>query len=161
MQFTLVLSYTFKQLWNDSASFALWQAILIPTVLFICNLVIAVAISYAIWDNAIEILFPNIIFNTRLERYSTPEKIWLCKIIKEQKDKRKVVWFYWIIYIINLMDAALIPLSWIASIITCGSGWALCCLLIIPINISLGSAGILFILNLLFVPSERDRNFKK
>ena len=85
------------------------------------------------------------------------ERIFMVRLCRAAKKKGFMIWLCWLVNLINVLVFAAAIVGMIGVIITSVAGWAMLLLLFLPIGWLLVGAALRFILDLLFLPSERNR----
>lgn len=149
-----------KDIFFDNADFSLLQSIFIGLFFLIVGLGMYIVMWYMNREALIEIAFPKTkrkMINKFIKRHSLMQKITLLYIIREGKEKRAALWFYWMFNVANILCACISLVSCIAVVITKGVGWAMLGALFLPFELFLIRAAITFFSDLIFLKSERSR----
>lgn len=130
-------------------------------IFLICDAVICTANWYAHRGRILEYGYPQVherkSFRKKLKSNSLLEKMLMYHLCKRAKNHGFYLWFSWLMNVLNVVSAITAFVGFIAIVITHADGWALLLVLFVPFGCLIGTNMLLFIPDLLFLPSERKR----
>ena len=151
-------------LWYSNANFSLVTTIFL-TVFFGVTALFCYGITwYFQMSSMAEYGYPKIsrkTFQKRFKQYTTVEKIMLTKLKRFATKKGFMLQLCWMINLLNLLFAVISSIGLIGFVITHGSGWSVVLSFFLPFESCLLFVAIRFIPDLIWLPSERRRYFRK
>ena len=93
----------------------------------------------------------------KLKNSSFLEKALMIRLCSNAKRKGIYLWVCWLMNILNILSALITTVGAVGAVITHADGWTGCLLLFPPFACLLGATALLFLPDLICLPSERQR----
>ena len=150
----------FIERFSEHAEFQWWQMLIIGIIMLALNLVLFLVFTYVRVGNVLEYGFPKIKNKTlrkKIKSYSLLDRILLIKLTADAKRRG----FFLILNLagqfLNIISMLLCLVGFVGSMITLADGWCLMLLIASVIVINLTVTAIMFIPDLIYLPSERKK----
>ena len=148
------------KLLTDHISIEWWQMLLAGSALLIINVLIFLLFSMVREGNVIEYGFPkmkNKTLKKRLKTYSIPARLLLINLTIDAKRKGFFLILNLICQFLNVLSMISCFVGFVGCMITLADGWCFMLLLASVITVNLALTAIMFIPDLLCLPSERRK----
>ena len=93
----------------------------------------------------------------KLKNSSFLEKVLMIRLCSNAKRKGIYLWVCWLMNILNILSALIATVGAVGAVITHADGWTGCLLLFPPLACLLGATALLFLPDLICLPSELQR----
>ena len=149
-----------KELWFSHAPMSLLQVLPIAAFFLLLDMVICALHWFSQRGRILEYGYPRVKNKTikkKLHNDFFLEKIFMVRLCRNAKRGGLYLWICWLMNILNILSALTAIVGAIGAVITHADGWSGCLLLFPPLGCLLGATALLFIPDLICLPSERKR----
>ena len=164
MGYSILLNYSFQDLWREKADFTIMQCAFIGLFFFLSGVVICAANWYIQLGIILEFGYPKRSKREKrqgnlrwIKQYSFTSRVLLWHPYKVAFRKGFMLWLAWFLNLLNVIACVICCAAFFLVILTRGAGWSMT-LLFSPYGVLLLCTAVEFIPSLLFLPSERRRH---
>lgn len=150
----------FKKNLHGHTEFQIWQIILIGTFFFICDIVIFLAFWYAREGNALEYGYPKRkpkYIRQLKKSYTIVQRLFLVRITFNADRQGIFLYLNLFCHFINIFSLLASVIGYVGCLVTHADNLFLLLLIFVEISHLFITTAIMFIPDLICLPSERDR----
>ncbi|MDY2720481.1 MAG: hypothetical protein SOV46_06740 [Candidatus Faecousia sp.] len=154
----IFLSYSWRELWNMSGDFAVWQALLLALFFTIGDIVLYTITWLHQREGIIEYGYPKAktkALRKHIRTFSVWDKVLLIRLAREATRKGLFLYVCLFLNFLNCGAIMLTIVSLVGMVVTRVEGWSLMLSLFLPIGMCLFSELVHFVPDLFYMPSIR------
>lgn len=156
----LIEAITSSELWRTHTPMPWWQVLLIAAFILLLDAGICVVHWFSQRGRILEYGYPRVRKKTlkkRLKNESFLEKVFMVRLCRNADRIGPYLWVCWLMNILNTLSALAAVAGAVGSVIIHADGWAGCMLFFPPFYCLMAATALLFIPDLIRLPSERRR----